>query len=74
MSQPPANTVDDRAGVLHAVMRDPPRNALGESLIEALAAVVEEFEQGEAKVLVLSRLAWPCLVSASDGSRRRTAR
>src|SRR6476660_1897094 len=54
MSQPPATTVDDRAGVLHAVMRDPPPNALGEALIEALAAVVEEFEQGEAKVLMLS--------------------
>lgn len=54
MSQPPAITVENRAGVLHAVMRDPPRNALGEALIEALAAVVEEFERGEAKVLVLS--------------------
>ena len=49
-----AITVENRAGVLHAVMRDPPRNALGEALIEALAAVVEEFERGEAKVLVLS--------------------
>jgi enoyl-CoA hydratase len=35
-------------------MCDPPRNALGEALIEALAAVVDEFERGGAKVLVLS--------------------
>jgi len=54
MSQPPAITVENRAGVLHAVMRDPPQNALGEALIETLAAVVDEFERGEAKVLVLS--------------------
>ena len=49
-----AITVENRAGVLHAVMRDPPRNAVGEALIEALATVVEEFERGEAKVLMLS--------------------
>src|SRR6201995_5028556 len=54
MSQPAAITLENRAGVLHAVMRDPPQNALGEALIEALAAVVEEFERGEAKWLVLS--------------------
>src|ERR1700733_7917052 len=54
MSQPPAITVENRDGVLHAVMRDPPQNALGEALIETLAAVVDEFERGEAKVLVLS--------------------
>jgi enoyl-CoA hydratase/carnithine racemase len=41
MSQPAAITVENRAGVLHAVMRDPPRNALGEALIEALGVSLE---------------------------------
>jgi enoyl-CoA hydratase/carnithine racemase len=47
-------TVEDRAGVMHAVMCDPPHNGLSEALIEALAAVVDEFERGGANVLVLS--------------------
>jgi enoyl-CoA hydratase len=41
-------------GVLHAVMSRPPANALGPPLLAALSELVDEFEAGGDKVLVLS--------------------
>jgi enoyl-CoA hydratase/carnithine racemase len=47
-------TVKQQDGVLHAVMRNPPTNALSLPLVAALRGLVDEFERGSAKVLLLS--------------------
>jgi enoyl-CoA hydratase len=44
----------EQHGVMHAVLSRPPANALGPPLLDALTALVNEFEEGSAKVLVLS--------------------
>ena len=41
-------------GLLHAVIDAPPVNALSPQLVEALTLLVDEFEHGPAKVLVIS--------------------
>jgi enoyl-CoA hydratase/carnithine racemase len=46
--------VQEQIGVLHAVMRNPPANALSLPLVTALRELVAGFERGSAKVLVLS--------------------
>ena len=50
----PVLTWDEQDGVLHASICRPPVNALGPPLVDALARLVDEFEDGPAKVLVLS--------------------
>jgi len=52
--RPPVLTCDRDGGVLHAALSRPPANALGPPLVAALADLVEEFESGPEKVLVLS--------------------
>jgi len=47
-------TAHEEDGVLHAVICNPPVNALSLSLVAALRELAEEFEQGSAKVLLLS--------------------
>ena len=50
----PVLTWEQQDGVLHATICRPPANALGPPLVDALARLVDEFEDGAAKVLVLS--------------------
>jgi enoyl-CoA hydratase/carnithine racemase len=50
----PVLTWEEHDGVLHAVFCAPPANALGPELVDALTRLVDEFEHGAAKVLVLS--------------------
>jgi len=50
----PVLTSDKKDGVLHGTICAPPANALSPVLVEALTGLVEEFERGAAKVLVLS--------------------
>src|SRR6202035_2829210 len=47
-------TVEQHDGMLHAVMHSPPGNQLELPLVAKLRAVIDEFEQGGAKVFVLS--------------------
>ena len=47
-------TWTEHDGVLHAVLSGPPANALTPVLVGALGELVDEFEAGPAKVLVLS--------------------
>jgi enoyl-CoA hydratase len=47
-------TVERTGGVLHAMLRNRPDNALGLPLLEVLHDLVRHFEHGDAKVLVLS--------------------
>jgi enoyl-CoA hydratase len=54
MTDIPVLTWDEHDGVLHASICRPPANALGPPLVEALSRLVDEFERGAAKVLVLS--------------------
>jgi enoyl-CoA hydratase/carnithine racemase len=54
MTDQPVLTWDEQDGVLHAAICRPPANALGPPLVDALTKLVDEFEQGSAKVLVLS--------------------
>jgi enoyl-CoA hydratase/carnithine racemase len=46
--------IESRDEVMHLVMDRPPANALGLPLVEALETALDEFEQGTAKVLVIS--------------------
>jgi enoyl-CoA hydratase/carnithine racemase len=50
----PALTWSQRDGVLQATLESPPANALGPPLVEDLTKLVDAFEGGSAKVLVLS--------------------
>jgi enoyl-CoA hydratase/carnithine racemase len=52
--EPPGLTWEAHDGVLHAVMRHPPANALSPALVAALDELVDDFEGGSAKLLVLS--------------------
>jgi enoyl-CoA hydratase len=54
MTDKPVLTWEEHDGVLHASICRPPANALGPPLVDALARLVDEFEDGAAKVLVLS--------------------
>ena len=54
MTDHPVLTWEEQDGVLHASIYRPPANALGPPLVDALARLVDEFEDGAAKVLVLS--------------------
>jgi enoyl-CoA hydratase len=54
MSRENVMTVEERDGVLHAVICNPPVNALSLSLVAALRELAQEFEYGPAKVLMLS--------------------
>jgi enoyl-CoA hydratase len=54
MSDAPVLTRTRSDGVLHAVLSRPPANALGPPLVAALTELVDEFEHGSDKVLVLS--------------------
>jgi enoyl-CoA hydratase len=54
MTDQPVLTWEEQDGVLHASIYRPPANALGPPLVDALARLVDEFEDGAAKVLVLS--------------------
>jgi enoyl-CoA hydratase len=53
MSHDGVITVDEQDGVLHAVMCNPPANALSLPLVAALRALVDDFERSSAKVLLL---------------------
>ncbi len=53
-AQAPALTCDRDGGVLHAVLSRAPVNALGPPLVAELGDLVDEFEGGPGKVLVLS--------------------
>jgi enoyl-CoA hydratase len=54
MTDHPILTWEEQDGVLHASIYRPPANALGPPLVDALVRLVDEFENGAAKVLVLS--------------------
>jgi enoyl-CoA hydratase len=54
MTDHPVLTWEEQDGVLHASIYRPPANALGPPLVDALVRLVDEFENGAAKVLVLS--------------------
>jgi enoyl-CoA hydratase len=54
MTDQPVLTWEEHDGVLHASICRPPANALGPPLVDALARLVDEFEDGTAKILVLS--------------------
>jgi enoyl-CoA hydratase len=54
MTDQPVLTWEEQDGVLHASIYHPPANALGPPLVDALVRLVDEFEDGAAKVLVLS--------------------
>jgi len=54
MTDQPVLTWEEQDGVLHASIYRPPANALGPPLVDALVRLVDEFEDGAAKVLVLS--------------------
>jgi enoyl-CoA hydratase/carnithine racemase len=54
MSRQDVMTVEEQDGVLHAVIRNPPVNALSLSLVAELRELAREFEHGPAKVLLLS--------------------
>ena len=54
MTNHPVLTWEEQDGVLHASIYRPPANALGPPLVDALVRLVDEFEDGAAKVLVLS--------------------
>jgi enoyl-CoA hydratase len=54
MSRQDVMTSEEQDGVLHAVLCNPPVNALSLPLVAALRELAQEFEHGPAKVLLLS--------------------
>jgi enoyl-CoA hydratase/carnithine racemase len=64
--QAPVLTCHRDGGVLHAVLSRPPANALGPPLVAALGELVDEFEHGPAKVLVLSSEVPGCFAAGAD--------
>jgi enoyl-CoA hydratase len=54
MTDQPVLAWSSQDAVLHAVINGPPANALAPRLLDALTQLVDEFEDGPAKVLVIS--------------------
>jgi enoyl-CoA hydratase/carnithine racemase len=59
-------TWDERDGVLQATLQAPPANALSLSVLAALTRLVDEFEHGAAKVLVLGSGIPGCFATGAD--------
>jgi enoyl-CoA hydratase len=63
--------ITERDGVLHGTLACAPANALDRALVEALASLVDRFERGRARVLLLSSALPGCF--AEDGAFLGTA-
>jgi enoyl-CoA hydratase len=66
MTDHPALSWDQQDGVLRAAMCHPPANAMGPPLLDALTLLVDEFERGSAKVLVVGSAVPGCFAAGAD--------